>query len=248
MREGAQRLSASRRTPRIFLLFILHQGVLTILGSSITNFGNDYGPLLVLAAPLRISPNFVPIPGSFLLLYLSARRRLSRSFSVPANLPPGNSHAPPSPTPYVDNQIHRQGVRRGFPSKNELLIEAILNSGSAKCRLPNAICFLSKIERNSTPEGWRKNSAFLGGMRIAKEGPACFLFSLGLWRPPPQYKTLFPLMIRGPLSLFAVPMGMRYFFAASGMEVRPIFDKKLIAIGRWLFAAIAAIRNWHSVN
>ena len=31
MREGAQRLSASRRTPRIFLLFMLHQGVLTIL-------------------------------------------------------------------------------------------------------------------------------------------------------------------------------------------------------------------------
>src|SRR3954462_1753799 len=31
MREGAQRLSASRRTPRVFLLFIRHQGVLTIL-------------------------------------------------------------------------------------------------------------------------------------------------------------------------------------------------------------------------
>jgi hypothetical protein len=56
---------------------------------SITNFGNDYGPLLALAAPLWISSNFVPILASILLLF-DWRYRLSPYLSIVAAFIPAD--------------------------------------------------------------------------------------------------------------------------------------------------------------
>jgi hypothetical protein len=73
--SDARRSAATKReskNPENFSFIHTASGSSHNTQSSITDFGNDYGPLLIPCVTLRIPLNFVPFSASFLLLFLTA--------------------------------------------------------------------------------------------------------------------------------------------------------------------------------